>query len=106
MKVQVIHTNLRNFPNYGTDEEKIAFVTENEGTLIGVLDVEDENALENAYTLSQNGLDEQYPSWIDLGKTYEGNYFFETRARSTSVGDVLVTEDGKYIVDTCGFLKV
>lgn len=105
MKVKIIHSDLRNFPTYGTDNEKIAFVKENEGTLIGVLEVEDDRALDNAMFLSQNGMDEQYPNWIELGKQFEGNYFFEHQARSSSIGDVFVTLKGTYIVNNCGFLE-
>ena len=99
----------RNFPDYGTAEEKIAFVRANRIT--GYTKVAElaitANRIEEAYRASQNGLDEQYPSWIDYANQYEGNRtYVPIETRSSMIGDI-IRKDGKdFIVDNTGFLEL
>ena len=106
MKIQILHnTNLRNFPAYETTEEKINWIKENKHLYIAVatLDVDD---LDAAYSLSQNGIDEQYPSWIALADAYEGNITYTEDSRSSMVGDIFTVDDKEYLVDCVGFTEI
>ena len=97
------------FPTYGTQEEKKTWIKKNRVT--GYTKVAEltlnSNNLDVAYTATQNGLDEQYPSWVALACAYEENEtFVSVNTRSTMVGDIIRQNDRDYLVDNAGFLEV
>ena len=99
----------RDFPNYGTQTEKQEWVRANriDGYIkVAELTIDSQN-LDVAYQATQNGLDEQYPSWIALACAYEGNTtFVSLSTRSTMVGDIIHQNNKDYLVDNAGFLEI
>ena len=96
------------FPEYGTQTEKKTWINKNRVTgytKVAELTLNSKD-LDVAYTATQNGIDEQYPNWIDLANAYEGNETYNKNVRSTMVGDI-IRKDGKdYMVDNAGFLEL
>ncbi len=107
---KILHnTNLRDYPNYSTSIEKKAWIAENIHSYVDVAKLAlnsntHEDRKNDAFRITQNGMDSQYNSWIDLADAYEGNTTYTDKARSTSVGDIVVVDDSRYVVDNCGFI--
>ena len=106
MNTKIYHCNLRDFPEYGTEQEKIEFALNKENYKIVAnlwLNSNLQNAKDDAYKLTQNGYLEEHPSWVEFAKSYENNVLYVNQARSTSVGDIIELNDSKYLVNSVGF---
>ena len=97
------------YPEYGTEAEKIDYVKKNRVTSyqkVAMLELNSES-LDVAYQATQNGMDEQYSSWVDLADQYEDNItYVPIETRSSMVGDIFRKNGVDFIVDTAGFLEV
>ena len=106
--MKILHNHLSNYPTYGTEREKKAYIRENFET--GYTLVADlalmSNELDVAYEATQNGIDEQYPDWVNHADQYEDNKTFVDWTRSSSIGDIFIKDGKTFVVDNCGFLEV
>ena len=107
---KILHnSNMRDYPNYQTEAEKKTWIKENIHSYVDVAKLNlnsntHDDRKNDAYRMTQNGIDPEYNSWVDLADAYEGNLTYVERARSTSIGDIIVVDNSKYVVDNCGFI--
>ncbi len=107
---KIIHNqNLRDYPNYDDKATKKAWIENNLHLFVDVAKLNlnsntHQDRQNDAFRITQNGMDSEYSSWIDLADAYEGNITYTTKARSTSVGDIIEVDGSRYVVDNCGFI--
>ena len=107
---KIIHnTKLMDYPTYTDEATKKAYILANLHNFVDVAKLNlnsntHEDRKNDAFRITQNGMDEQYTSWIDLADAYDGNITYVERSRSTSVGDIIEVDNSRYVVDNCGFI--